>query len=466
METTHHITIGPEFFSKAPLDYSNPSFALIREFIQNCVDAPNSDRISVRFDNDDTLTVSNNGSPMTESILTEVFLSLGGTNKGSNSVGGFGKAKELLCFCHASYKIESGDLIVHGSGASYTISRGTYYPGTRTTISLNGNTFPHIEDNVRLLASQMNWRGFLTYNDEHLDTCLNARTKKIIDGLGKVKVVKGGSSVIIRVGGVPMFSERGERGTTVILDLIGDTKSILTSNRDGLRYRYDMLLSEFIKSLSTNKRKALQENVVEYVEYGNTVLSVRNERTVTEDVREVPPQEFNQAALIAADAERKVASDNFIPLPSSDVSATFERGDNEAGTKFVIRNETGMKLDRSYYPQSFGKRSKRLLEEWTNAILKVHKILGISDSFAIGFVFSEDASALYENRDGIKTYYVSPVSVDKCGSFRTMRSKRLDRHDLLSYATHEVLHGQGYDYHDENFAAALTYAMAKVLRNK
>jgi hypothetical protein len=471
MDTTQHITIGPEFFSKAPLDYSNPSFALIREFAQNCVDAPNSDYIAIDFDGLNTLTVANNGTPMTESILTEVFLSLGGTNKGVNSVGGFGKAKELLCFCHDSYKIESGDLTVHGSGASYKISRGNYYPGTRTTISLNNNVFHGIENNIRLLASRMNWSGSFFYNGILLDTKFNAKTKKTIEGLGRVKVLKGGSGVIVRVGGVPMFSDYGEAGTTVILDLIGDTKSILTSNRDGLRYRYDALLSEFLRSLSTNKRKALQETTVEFIEYGDTIFSVRNENeneskaevkfSQTADVEPV-----SQVALVASDAERKVASDNRLALPSSDVSATFERGDNETGMKFTIRNETGMKIDRSYFPATFGKRSKRLLDEWTNALMKVHKILEITDTFAVGFIFSEDASALYEKRAGIKTYYVSPVSVDKCGTFRTMRSKRLDKHDLLAFATHEVLHGQGYEGHDENFAAALTYAMVKVLRNK
>jgi hypothetical protein len=463
MDTTQHIKIGPEFFAKAPLDYSNPCFALIREFIQNCVDAPNSDTITIDFDSRNTLTVANNGKPMTESILTEVFLSLGGTNKGINSVGGFGKAKELLCFCHNSYKIESGDLTVNGSGASYKISRNGYYPGTRTTISFDNDVFSNIEDNIRLLASRMNWSGSLFYNGTLLDTKLDAKTKKTIEGLGRVKVLKGGSGVVVRVGGVPMFSDYGEVGTTVILDLIGDTKSILTSNRDGLRYRYDTLLSEFVRSLSTNKRKALQETTVEFIEYGDTVFSVRNEKK-TVDVIHADVDPISEAALIAFEAERKVAPDNRMAL-HSDVVSTL-RGDNESGMKFTIRNETGMKIDRSYFPATFGKRSKRLLDEWTRSIMKVHEVLEITDSFAVGFVFSEEASALYERRAGVKTYYVSPVSIDKCGTFRTMRSKRLDKHDLLAFATHEVLHGQGYDNHDENFAASFTYAMAKVLRAK
>jgi hypothetical protein len=459
---TRHITIGPEFFAKAPLDYSNPTFALIREFVQNCVDAPGCRNITITSDND-SLTVSNDGAPMTAAILTDVFLSLGGTSKDAGSVGGFGKAKELLCFCHNSYKIESGDLTVYGSGASYKITRGTWFNGTRTTICLNESVFPNIESNVRLLASQMNWSGTLSYNGVVLPTSLNARTKKAIGGLGKVKVLKGGSSVIVRAGGVPMFSLHGEDGLTVILDLIGDTKTLLTSNRDGLRYRYSQFLSEFVKSLSTNKRKALEEHVVEYIEYGSSTLTVSAKREEVE--RKQGP--VSMAALAVAEATEQVSGPTF--GLSSQGEAVFSKSETTMEVmevKFTIRNETGMKLDRSYFPDTFGKRSKKLLEEWTKAIVKAHEILGVSDSFAVGFVFSEDASALYECRGGVKTYYVNPVSVEKCGTFRTMRFKKLDKHDLLSYATHEVLHGIGYDYHDENFAAAFTYAMAKVLRSK
>ena len=91
--------------------------------------------------------------------------------------------------------------------------------------------------------------------------------------------------------------------------------------------------------------------------------------------------------------------------------------------------------------------------------------------FATGFVFSEDVTALYESRSGVTTYYVNPVSVEKVygksGSFRTMRRRKLDRHDLLAYATHEVIHGAlGIINHSEQFSSALTAAMAKVSRHK
>ena len=93
------VKIGPEFFIKAKNDYSDWKWALIREFFQNSIDC-GSRQISIDItyaNGKTTLTISNDGEPMTEQILTEKLLSLGSSGKGfAGTVGGFGKAKELL----------------------------------------------------------------------------------------------------------------------------------------------------------------------------------------------------------------------------------------------------------------------------------------------------------------------------------------------------------------------------------
>src|SRR5262245_20842128 len=102
------IKIGSEFFAKAKNDYEDWRWALIREFMQNSIDC-GSDRIeiSVIETNGSTiLSVVNNGDPMTEDILVNKLLCLGGSGKNfQDAVGGFGKAKELLYCCHAGYSI-------------------------------------------------------------------------------------------------------------------------------------------------------------------------------------------------------------------------------------------------------------------------------------------------------------------------------------------------------------------------
>ena len=205
---------------------------------------------------------------------------------------------------------------------------------------------------------------------------------------------------------------------------------------------------------------------MQYVDYGTYNLMVSNAKKPKDATAVRHEEPVSRAALAVERAVEQVSSSSSVPPLGNEATFTTEHGCHEVTTKFTIRNETGMKIDRSYLPETFGKRSKRLLEEWTKAVVKVHSALGLSDEFSVGFVFSEDATALYERRSGNKIYYINPVSVEKCGTFRTMRSKKLDKNDLVAYATHEILHGIGYLYHDEDFAAALTYAMAKVFKHK
>lgn len=453
-----HISIGPEFFAKAYLDYSDPSLAIIREFVQNCVDAPGCKTIVIDIDEEQgVLSVSNDGEPMSEDVLFNTFLSLGGTTKGADSVGGFGKAKELLCFCHRSYKIETGSITVLGSGASYGVSRESHYQGTRTTINYDTDKFYDLTSVARWFASKMFWKGDLVINQEHQCTSYNPKSRKSLS-IGRVRAEKGGRNIVVRAGGIPMFKSTNDCGYAVVLDLVGDTKTLLTANRDGLRYPHTGTLLDFVRDLSMNKRKAMREDSVTYHDYGSFVYSRQAKETPVK-VETVHSTVVDEAAFVAMDHRPEPIEDSTV-LPCHEVEA-------EPEFLFVIRNETGMRPDRSYFPGTMGKRMSRLREEWVKALMTVYEALEIGGNFAIGFVFSEEAEALHEIINGTSVYYINPVSIERTASgVRTMRSKKLDRHDLLAYATHEVIHGLGYRYHDERFSSALTEAMAKVIRYK
>jgi hypothetical protein len=113
MSFANQITIGPEFFAKAKNDYADFYWAIARESMQNNMDCGSDEiNVQIRLDGSDTLlTWSNNGSLMTREILQGKLLALGGSGKGfQGTVGGFGKAKEILYFCHMSYEIRSGNL--------------------------------------------------------------------------------------------------------------------------------------------------------------------------------------------------------------------------------------------------------------------------------------------------------------------------------------------------------------------
>lgn len=474
-DNIRQIIVGPEFFAKAPLDYASPDFALIREFVQNCVDAPGSDRIEITLDEAArTLSVENNGAPMSEDVLVNVFLSLGGTTKSAGDVGGFGKAKELCCYTHQSYEIHTGDLLVNGAGASYSLRAAQYRRGTKTTIKYDPGVFYNLYNSIHQVTGSMLWVGTMIVNGEEVKTNLDARTRRNLEGIGKVKVLTGGrGNLIIRAGGVPMFISRcAKDDSTVILDLIGDTKSLLTSNRDGLRYGPRQVLEAFVRTISSDSR-VLKSMGVDITDYGHALLEVEIERK-EEAMKEI--EEFAKHRGSTPEDHYGINRDAaFAPVTQSPMSfkneVTQQPAVDEFDHRFTVRNETGMKLDRAYLPQTFSAASRRLVRDWVVAISRVHRALNVGGKFSVGFIFSEDALALHEVRSGICTYYINPAPVARVttgkNAFRTLRRTKLDRHDLLSYALHEVLHGAyNLQFHDEAFCSAFTVGMAKVLRYK
>ncbi len=119
------IKISREFFAKAKADYADWRWAWVREICQNSMDCGSS-RIDVTIQRQGAntqITVSNDGQPMTEDILVNKFLTLGGSAK-DGGVGGFGKAKEVLICCHLRWSIRTGTLLAEGEGGDYQLTSG------------------------------------------------------------------------------------------------------------------------------------------------------------------------------------------------------------------------------------------------------------------------------------------------------------------------------------------------------
>src|SRR5205823_13320558 len=78
---------------------------------------------------------------MTEDTLVNTLLSLGEIGKDfQGSVGGFGKAKEILYFAHRNYTSTSSPHRVEGSGAGYDLGHdpGDTLYGTRRVVEWDG----------------------------------------------------------------------------------------------------------------------------------------------------------------------------------------------------------------------------------------------------------------------------------------------------------------------------------------
>jgi len=127
-KTNEHNTVHKEsivlptfhFAKRVRQQYNNVCRALIRELIQNSMDAGAT---TLHFSTPDThkLIASDNGCGMSLEEFRKYYLALGGSKKPPGSLGCFGAAKELT-FAMAHWEIRSLDFVCTGQGAADIVS--------------------------------------------------------------------------------------------------------------------------------------------------------------------------------------------------------------------------------------------------------------------------------------------------------------------------------------------------------
>lgn len=503
--TQRHVAIGSEFFAKARNDYDDWIWALVREFQQNSIDC-GSKNIYVRcahHDGTTTLVVENDGHPMSQSILVDKLLCLGGSGKNfeQGSTGGFGKAKEILYFCHKSYQIESGDLKVTGNGAVYELTTDNQnLSGTRSTIKIDGDHEQDIVDAMRKFAMYSQWNGnlFIAQSDgdweqEFCDLRKGSSRRDL--GFGKVYTNRSHSyKLVVRMNGIPMFTYPTGFDRCVVVELAGQSDGVLTSNRDGLRQPFKQELSDFITELSVDKRSALKaRSVPRYVHYNGSKLTHYNRldvaSVVTGSVQVESPVESPEPIrgvevdgnkVIQASVESVETTDKWGSSAKDYSTSAYTREVPERivtlGTDFILKNETGLKVPNHFDPASteFSSYSEKLVRIWGRLVLEMHRLFDHESSFSIGFLFDGGdvgaTEAEYEKGDYGEVYYLNPAEVVEqtrtySKSFKK-RFKLTERDRLISIAAHEFVHGLGYGWHDERYANKLTDVLAKVMKHR
>lgn len=490
------VKIGPSFFAKAKNDYSNWCWAWVRELAQNSMDAPRTTEINFEISLDEqgnTVAICrNNGAPMSQDILVNKFLALGESGKNfENSIGGFGKAKELIAFCHNSYSIHTGNHLVVGSGAEYELTETTYFHGTLTKVVIAGDCVDRLCHHVRKFGILSLWNGRFTLNGEVIGTDLRRGTLKRQFEFGKVYVCQPRSYtnfyanlLIVRIGGVPMFTEVTGFKKCIIVELNGTSGEVLTANRDGLTSKYAVELRRFVNELSVNKRSALRDrSQVRYRRFDGLKF-----------VNATSTPSFNVASLVGSgsgsgpgalsagigtaaqgavvvsklgDSTESSGSGEVRPLVSVDSGVS-----SQVKCDFIVKNETELRIPRYYLPDSpgFSSYSLKLVKIWGKLMLELHRLFKREAVFSIGFAFDEHSEAQYESSSqfGI-VYYLNPAKVVSQGASRSKSFKKrfslTERNRILMLALHEFIHGV-HDSHDEDYAAALTDMAAVVLDNR
>lgn len=462
------VKIGPDFFAKGLRDYSNWKWAWVRELVQNGVDAGSKNIHFTTHDNGETCLAvcENDGPPMDRETLLTKFLSLGGSTKDSgSSIGGFGMAKTVICYAHPSYTIHTGDIFISGSGGDFEMKEGDtqHLAGVRTTVTLKLTKDVVDREIKRFLRFMQSRNGLrVTLNGEEIPLTLNKNKARRALSFATVHVTKAFDDLaVVRANGVPMFYNFHSSKKGVIVELTKPSVEVLTANRDGLQYKYQNELNEFMQQLVVDKKSALRDRETTITHYAGEKLGAV-----------IPEVAAALVAVGAGDIESSdVESSDVVESAVVSAPTAYRTLRSCLQEDFFLRDEAGLAIPPSYRPrEKMSSYSRRLVKKWAFYLVKLHELFKRRERFSVGFVFSEDSEALYEScsERGV-VYYINPVKIVKQrnSNSRSMKNRFSAKDDclLLMTALHEFVHGE-CEYHDEEYAARLTNMAAVVFKNR
>jgi len=427
------VNIPKDYFNKtAKREYVFWARALIREFLQNSVDAGSS-TIKFKFRRSHlSLVVQDDGCGMDKDIILSKLLALGGSHKQQGAVGGFGKAKEILFFAWNSYAIHTKCWLVEGEGSEYSVREvSQYYNGTRCVIYF----YNEQEFNAALTAAIE----YLPRNEVDADIYLNS--SKVSYAFGskkKVRQFKWGTiytcdafskDVSVRVNGLEMH----KRYTTsrlknqIIAELNGYSTKVLVSNRDTINHKYSCEIQGFLSELAINPISATEnfdEDIQEEIG-GNRILVPKSLLMLWDTpVSQVPINGGIQGANV---------NKSVFNFPN------FKY-------EFIVRRSKS--FDKEVIKQFMADPiSESLAKIWSSLIFEVVVANEIPIySFRVGFIFNKKVRGLCMGKPELPTILINPLCKDITSSKKLKELKEV----LEDVAYHEVAHISNRR-HDEIF---------------
>lgn len=472
------VTVPAEFFRGELRVYSDWREAFARELLQNATDAAPS-RIEVSFDSagdHGRVSVTDDGHGMSRKVLEEVFFALGRTTKeGAGSIGGFGRARIIICFAQTSYTIHTGHLLVEGRGGEYTISEvAEYRRGCRFVIELLDPDSSRVRSAFTSLLHSCSIAVPVTIDGEAaVQRPKPARATRVLrDAQGaswaRLYVSDGAGKLLVRVHGLTMFSRWLPGYDDVVLELEpARSREVLSASRDQLHTSFGAQLDTFVADLSGNRRRALRppDGPLDVrIGGGGFLLSgaagvsggaSREDSSGTTTVTLTP----SGAAAVAS------AGAGWASAPRAE-SAGSEGGAGLGFDVFMLADTSDArvrKLARAWDPTGWdhttGRRRRALLLGWKAAVghamdvlLERHEGVG-QVMWTVGWTFDAETRAMHRRIGEGHVIALNPAEAG--GAARFHPSQRSSRRRLLALALHEVCHVQ-VDEHNEAFAGLLT----------
>jgi hypothetical protein len=496
---TGYIKLPSTYHEKAKLEYADWHQAWFREAIQNEMDA-GANKIDFYIDIDPNdpemvkVVCHGNGHGMDEDRLINSFLVMGGSQKSEGNIGGFGYAKVILAFAHSSYEIETQGLHVKGEGSDYSWSSGHMLkPGVRLTANMKKSDADvwRMEDSLNRLIHHSNFSKdmVITLNGDVLNGKSHEHPYSQETPIGKLTFKDQphgmSSSVLwVRMRGLAMFQTRLYMNSSTAfegyLELEGNSREMLTSNRDSLSGDHRDVLNQIMNQLATDREKLKLSGDIdlllnekawgigqmsalmrEELETAAQSMSMSSEAML--DYLESVPDEITDGRAIhpfqsllkkVTQAKDKMAS-KLDKIPSHWYPPNF---------KVKYLNEGGSPEDSHVHAGDISsrmnlKRYGKMAAGWQAII---NKLLSCDNYRSALCVHRQSSGAFVHDDCHISSGFVfgSPEGLcsreDKQGRVTIMMNPRVadDENlcigDLIDIANHELTHLE-IDYHDEGF---------------
>jgi hypothetical protein len=523
------ISIGADFFVSALRDYGDWQEKWWREAIQNSVDAgatevdcvvtmlDSAGKPTESIDGARTVEVScqDNGRGMDEETLLNKFLVLGGTTKrAGESVGGFGKAKELLLLPWMRWHLHSRALLVEGHGIAYDVKHLPHdRAGTGITVWMPTDRYTKPEDAVSFLKKC--WIPGVRFTVNGQNVRANQKVGQAVAELpGKLEITHKKTSkdfdrptCLVRSRGLYMFDRwiSSDVKGVMIVEVTGPSIELLSANRDGFRdYDSRRTVDDFINKLAadvksatkaakniikkkfagTGKFRSKPEEVeaailmsigsVEPVDPGGNrpkMLSAEQAATMLQIITDVGVRSEEDESASGLDLRASaVAVEAMLDVPvagPSHVEAIAKQLAWEPD--FYVYNEIEeFHVPKRLMPDGMTPQVQKLARFWAELCRFVLIQLGSRQSYGVGWHFDvgEDGSytgASFIEENGENWLMLNPfIEGDpKRGELYSL-TDRSHVNWIYAAAVHECTHmADGITRHNEAFAAALTRNVAR-----
>ena len=472
------IKISSEFFENEIRNYSHWEQAFWRELFQNSIDA-GANKIDISYEQISShciVSFKDNGKGMDRNVLENVFFNLGTTTKNSSSsVGGFGRARIILCFAQTDYSIHTGNLNVTGSGANYEITEEEdYYQGCKflITIPLNKfySNFEKFEQSLHDYIALSNIKAKININNKDFNYVpLIARGKKKELSFGTAYANKSSedkNKIIFRVNGVAMFTRYTSAPINVIVEINPEeSRKVLLSNRDSLTWKCTDEVEQFCDLI------------------GKETLSAFRDKTQGEEIVIGSARKFtrknNQSPISAKGEANEYIFNNNINFNEEPNEISSIQAKSPLLDGLVVLTKTADKKmraaaknfspDKIEAPES---RKLKLFKQWAiaceAALESLCKIRAIEEiDWRPGFVFDETMEACHKvANDGAHTLMLNPVYINgnDIGKIKYSTTNFHSHVELLTLAAHEVAHCE-FKWHDESYAGLFTDIVSDMMKN-